>query len=415
MSKMLLITSRLPYPNIDGRKNILSQYIHEFKEMDPEGKIINISYVDDPSYLKKKPKIIDFHESIEYPNLIEKLINILLYTIILRKWPLQVSLYYSRKAKTKISKLIDHYEPDYVFFDMIRVAEYFIKGSHTNIMNYDDLLSTRYERQRKWVEYTPSLGNVQNIIPKKIKNMIDNRLFKQFILKIESQLTRKYELNISKRFEHLVFTSPKEAEFFKGVTKHPSCYGIPMKFEVHNRPNKRQYNKNKIVFTGKMNVPHNTSAVLFFCEKIWPKLIKQNPDLVFYVVGSCPTERILDLSKEYKNIVVTGEVDNINEVICDAALLVAPLLFGTGVKTKIIEAMSVGVPVVTNEIGMEGINARTKVDYYHYQNEEELIQAILNLINDERENERLSNNSMLFVLKNFSDASIKEKWVQILA
>jgi len=413
MTKIMLITSRLPYPNLDGRKNILSQYMEDFKEVIPDLQIINLSYVDNAKYFNEKPNIIDHLEKIDFPGIVEKIFNIILYTLILRKWPLQVSLFFSRKTKSKIRNKIKEYRPDYIFFDMIRVAEYLIDGHYQTIMSYDDLLSARYSRQSNWVEYT-SIGNVHHLLPKMFRNIVNNKKIKKIILMFESKLTKKYEISISRKFKHLVFTSPKEATEFKRVTKHPSCIGIPMKFNVSKRNDARIYDKNKIVFTGKMDVAHNTSAVLFFCEKIWPRITEEMPQMKFYIVGSNPSKDILNLTKEYNNIIVTGEVMSIKDFISDAALLVAPLLFGTGIKTKIIEAMSLGVPVVTNEIGIEGIAAYTQRDYYNYKDEDELIHNIMLLVNDDQENNRISENSMSFVMENFSKGDIQRKWRQIL-
>ena len=102
MKKIMFITNRLPFPNTDGRKNMLLQYIRQMKEIYPGSELVNLSFVDDAKYLKDRPDEIDRLVCLELPGLAEKLFNIMLYSLLLRKWPLQVSLYYSRKTHRKV-------------------------------------------------------------------------------------------------------------------------------------------------------------------------------------------------------------------------------------------------------------------------------------------------------------------------
>ena len=62
---------------------------------------------------------------------------------------------------------------------------------------------------------------------------------------------------------------------------------------------------------------------------------------------------------------------------------VAPLNLGAGIKVKVIEAMYTGITVLTNKIGIEGINAEAGVDYYHCENAEEYAETIRKIYNDE--------------------------------
>ncbi len=165
--------------------------------------------------------------------------------------------------------------------------------------------------------------------------------------------------------------------------------------------NPRTYDRNKIVFVGKMDIPHNTSAVVYFCEKIWPRMKQQAPKAKFYIVGKNPTAEVLQLQKDYPDIIVTGEVDNVKRIVSDAALMIAPLLFGTGIKTKIVEAMSWGVPVVTNPIGSEGINAINHEDLFVCETDDEMVQNVLLLLNNEEINEKVSRNSIRYVTQSF--------------
>ena len=126
MKKIMFITNRFPFPNTDGRKNMLLQYIRQMKEIYPDSELVNLSFVDDVKYLKDRPDEIDRLECLELPGLAEKLFNVLVYSLLLRKWPLQVSVYYSRKTHRKVKAIIKAEQPEFLLYDMVRVAEYFV-------------------------------------------------------------------------------------------------------------------------------------------------------------------------------------------------------------------------------------------------------------------------------------------------
>jgi glycosyltransferase involved in cell wall biosynthesis len=418
MKKIVFLTNRLPFPGTDGRKNLLLQYIQQIKEIHPVSEIINISFVDDPKYLSQKPDLIDRVISLDPPKLPEKLYNITMNSMVRRKWPLQVALYYSRKNHQKIAEIIQREKPDYVFYDMVRVAEYLDAYPGQNILSYDDLLSLRYQRQLQWFKYIPSVfGGFADKMPPAFRGAVELKFIQKALIKMEMGLLDKYEKTVAGRFDHLIFTSPKEAEEFRDEVRHVSCHGVPMKIDPVGPELRqfREYDPNKIVFVGKMDIPHNCAAMFYFCEQLWSKIKAQQPEARLYIVGKNPTKEVQQLAQKYKDVYVTGEVNDVKQTVMDSALMIAPLLFGTGIKTKIVEAMSWGIPVVTNAIGSEGINAAHKKDIFISENEQEMIQHIIQLMNNPELNEQMSLDSIKYVSQHFSSKVTKQTLELIMA
>jgi len=397
---------------------MLLQYIRQAKEICPDSTIINLSFVDDAKYLQQRPPEIDRLECLEMPGWTEKLFNIFVYSLLLRRWPIQVSVYYSRKTHRKIKNIIRAEQPDLVLYDMVRVAEYVTDGRSRNVLSYDDLLSLRYRRQLDWFEYVPSVfGGFADKLPNRLKRLADLKMVQKRLIALESKLLDGYERRVAGRFHHLVFTSPAEAERFREITRHASCHGIPMKFDPDRRDDAepRRYDRNKLVFVGKMDIPHNISAVVYFCERIWPRIKQQAPEATFYIVGKNPTAEVRKLPETYPGVVVTGEVDDVKRIVSDSAVMTAPLLFGTGIKTKIIEAMSWGVPVVTSPVGSEGIGANHQEDWFVCQTDDEMVQNVLLLLNNREINEKVSRNSIRYVHRHFSSSVARQRMELILS
>ncbi|WP_027092725.1 glycosyltransferase [Cohnella thermotolerans] len=417
MNKIVFITNRLPFPATDGRKNMLLQYIRHMKEIYPGSEIVNLSFVDEPNDLKHQPKEIDRLVRLKLPGFAEKLYNVLVHSLIRRRWPLQVSVYYRRKTHRQIRNFIREEKPDFVLYDMVRVAEYWTEGKGRNVLSYDDLLSLRYRRQLDWFQYIPSiLGGFANKLPDSLKRFAELKFVQKKLIAFESEMLARYEKKVAPLFDHLIFTSPAEALDFRKATHHKSCHGIPMKVEpaVQTRGSRR-YDSNKLVFVGKMDIPHNSSAAVYFCERIWMRIKRQMPSAVFYIVGKSPTEEVRRLQDEYPGVVVTGAVDDVKRVVSDAALMIAPLLFGTGIKTKILEAMSWGVPVVTNRIGSEGLDASHGEELFICDSEDEMVQCVLRLMGDREMNDTVSSKSIQYVARRFSGAATRKNMELILS
>ncbi len=418
MRKIVFITNRVPFPDTDGRKKMLMQYIRQIKEIDPAAEIINMTFVDDERNLNARPAEIDRLVRLELPGLWEKLFNIAVYSLLLRKWPLQVAAYYRRKTRRIIRDFLQAEKPDVVFFDMVRVAEYGIDGPGRKVLSYDDLLSLRYRRQLPWVRYIPSVfGGFADKLPRGMRRLADLKFIQKWLMAFESRLLDRYEKQVAPHFHHLVFTSPAEATYFGRLTRHRSCHGIPMNFDPEDRDEgaPRRYDANKLVFVGKMDIPHNSSAVVYFCERLWPAIKRQAPEASLYIVGKNPPPEVLRLRDRYPGIVVTGEVADVRRFVEDAALMIAPLLFGTGIKTKILEAMSWGVPVVTSPVGSEGIDAKHGEEWFVCKTDKAFVRAVLMLLNDRTVNERMSRNAIRYVQRRFSSAVTRQQMERILS
>ena len=95
--------------------------------------------------------------------------------------------------------------------------------------------------------------------------------------------------------------------------------------------------------------------MLWFCEEIFPKVLKEKHNLKLHIVGSNPTKEIIDLESD--NIIVRGFMEDIDlsNLYSEVRVTIAPLRYGAGIKGKIIESMYNGVPVVTTSCGAEGI------------------------------------------------------------
>ena len=108
----------------------------------------------------------------------------------------------------------------------------------------------------------------------------------------------------------------------------------------------------------------------------------------YIIIGNKPSEKIKKYSSD--KVIVTGFVEDIRPYFAQAKCLAAPIQAGAGIKVKILEAMAMGVPVLTNSMGIEGIDARDGYEYLHCETPREYERAIRKIINGELNSENMA-------------------------
>lgn len=107
-------------------------------------------------------------------------------------------------------------------------------------------------------------------------------------------------------------------------------------------------------------------------------------------------------------------MEDVREYLCKCKVFVCPLTFGSGIKTKNLEAMSLGIPVVTTTIGAENINAENGEDWFVTDDYSKMADIIVNLINDDELRKKIGKNGSEYINKNFTWDVAEEELKKIL-
>jgi glycosyltransferase involved in cell wall biosynthesis len=110
-----------------------------------------------------------------------------------------------------------------------------------------------------------------------------------------------------------------------------------------------------LLFVAGFAHPPNVDAARWLVEAIMPKVWAVRPDARLSLVGSNPTAEVLALAGE--RVEVTGFVDDaeLQRRYAHARVAVVPLRYGAGVKSKVVEALQQGLPLVTTSVGAQGL------------------------------------------------------------
>ena len=154
-----------------------------------------------------------------------------------------------------------------------------------------------------------------------------------------------------------------------------------------------------ILFYGAMARPDNYLSAIWFIKNVFPRISDRG--FRFVVLGNKPHESLMKYHNG-KNIDVVGFVDDVAPYFENSLCLVAPLVIGAGIKIKILESMSCGLPVLTNEIGIEGIFANDCEEYFYCQTPDDYVRRILELDANPTIGEKMGKKSKDFIEKKFN-------------
>ncbi len=157
-----------------------------------------------------------------------------------------------------------------------------------------------------------------------------------------------------------------------------------------------------LIFVGGFGHPPNEDAVRWFAAHVLPRVRERDPSIVFHVVGDIdePTRR--SLAREGMHL--HGRIDDLGPLLGEARVSVAPLRFGAGVKGKVNQAMSHGIPVVLTTLAAEGMHLRNGVDALVEDDADAMAAAIDRVYHDEALWTTLSDAGLENVRRHFSAA-----------
>ena len=367
---LLVLLPRVPYPLEKGDK---LRAFYQIKELSKYHDIYLVALQDGTLHPEALEKIEPYCKEIQIIriSLFSKLSGII--RAFFKGLPAQIGYFYSTKAKREIDRLIHKIYPDHIYCFMIRMAEYVKKHKdcHTTL-DYQDVLSMGMKRRYEKASF-----------------------FKKPIFLYEYQALRRYEKNIFSCFTNKTIITSIDRE----LIPHPQrqyIHVIPNGIDFEKFNYIKTEKKYDLIFTGNMSYSPNVDAALFLAKSIFPKLLRQHPDLKLCICGVAPVPAIRALDSD--NIRVTGWVDDISVFYAASKIFIAPMRIGTGLQNKVLEAMAMKLPSITSALAGQPIEGAThNNELLICNNLDEYVAAVSNLLTDKKFYKTISENGYQFV------------------
>ncbi|WP_171038301.1 glycosyltransferase [Pseudoalteromonas sp. S4492] len=356
-SKILLLLTRSPLPASGGREMMLMQAIHMISDM---GAKIDIAFFTKDGSVSSQKLKLELEEGGIFADKIVPLSYAGMFTAALRgvvsNKPMQNALFYTKSNVNILTQLELENNYDIVYFDMLRTAQYASLFPHSRtVLDLDDLLSVRYRRVlSQGIKEFNALGTFsrffESTFTKKLLNFTIN-----IALSIEAKRLHKAERLALEKFNAVGLVSPLEAKELSYDTKK-EVIPLPPILEIKNVTSSSVKNDIVFAFVGNLATNQNYQSLMVIINDYLPVLFSEYPTSTFIVIGNTRGVDLNIVPKEYcERVTFKGFVDNLQSEYETIDFALCPIKFGTGIKLKIIEAIANNTPVLTNDIGAEGI------------------------------------------------------------
>ena len=371
--KILVILSRIPYPLEKGDK---LRAFYQLRELAQNHDLVVCALSDSPPEEKAYDILGAFCKELHFFRLGKTGIARRLVTAFFARKPFQVAYFHSKSIHRSISQIIREHQPDHIYCQLIRTAEY-ARHSHTHkTLDYQDAFSVNLQRRL--------LSAAWHLRP---------------LLQMEQKRVRRYESEIFECFDNKTIISYPDREGIdhpgrNQITVVPN--GVDFAFF---RPMERQKDYD-IVFTGNMAYPPNVDGAEFLAREIMPHVWEELPGAKLVLAGATPSRKVRALAGPL--VRVTGWVDDIRDYYARSKVFVAPMQIGSGLQNKVLEAMAMQVPCITSPLANKALMAEDGRDILIGTKAGEYAQLILSLLKNEARRTELGKQGHSFVYQHFN-------------
>lgn len=272
-----------------------------------------------------------------------------------------VKRYVSDDFAQKLREILEHER-----FDVVHVESIFLTPYVPLIRKYSD------------AKVILRAHNVEHVIWKRVAQSTPHGL-KRWYLKHLSLTLRAYETEHINDYDAVVCITRNDAEYFKANGCRRPITNIPFGIEPEEIVDV-EAEPNSLFHIGAMDWMPNQESIAWLIDEVWPVVHREVPQAHLYLAGRKMPARWMNA--DIDGVTVVGEVPDAMRFVAGKQINVVPLLSGSGIRVKIIEAMSVGKAVVTTTVGAQGIDYTDGENLLVADTPEEFASCIGRLLDD---------------------------------
>lgn len=291
--------------------------------------------------------------------------------------PFQVAYFFQNNAKHQVQESIEQWKPDLIYCQLLRTAKYVedVAGI-PKVMDFQDAFSKGIERRLQTDPW-----------------------YLKPVLRSELKRLSRFEQVVFDQFDRCTIISRQDRDQMP-IEQRDEITIVRNGVELNDFSSQDQEKTVDVLFAGNMGYPPNVDGAVFLAKEVMPLVREQMPNAKLMLAGARPDQKVQELASELNE--VTGWVDDISECYAKAKVFAAPMMIGTGLQNKLLEAMAMEIPCVTSKLANNALNAAPNKDVLIGYNAKEYAHHIINLLKDKDLADSLAKNGHALIKQNFS-------------
>jgi glycosyltransferase involved in cell wall biosynthesis len=236
----------------------------------------------------------------------------------------------------------------------------------------------------------------------------ERNLLKKIYTKILVRRLRKFEKKLINSYDSVLPITQRDLNALNQYGNTKESIVVPTGVDISNYIQEKKYIYPSLFFIGALDWIPNQEGLLWFLENCWSKINEEDKNLTLKIAGRNAPDDFINRIKKF-NIEYIGEVENAIAFMNENAIMIAPLLSGSGMRIKIVEGMALGKVIITTNIGAEGIDVEHNKNILLANSSEEVIQLILEVTKNKTLFDEISIHARSFISKHYDNFVIAEK------
>lgn len=356
--RVLVLSNRVPYPLRDGGALAMHAMLQGLTEQGFDVHLLAMNtsrhFVDtfDLPPLYKEIGFTAFEINTDIRPLP------LLKNWVFGKEPNHAERFYDKGYEEKLAKLIADFEPQFIQLESVFLATYI------------PLIRSLCK-----AKLIIRLHNIEYQIWERLAAGYNYSLRRYYIRNLAERM-RVFEQQAWQRADLLMpITKEDETVVLKAGTKTLTLV-VPFGIKLEEAKTAIQAASiTQVYHLGAMDWMPNADGIKWFVEEVWPAIYKAHPQMQFTYAGRAMPPTFVRL--QGNGVTNAGEVQDANDFISDKKILIVPLLSGSGIRVKVLEAMAAGKLVISTTVGMQGIaEAKPGIHYLKADSPDEFLTAV---------------------------------------
>lgn len=231
-------------------------------------------------------------------------------------------------------------------------------------------------------------------------------------------LLARYEKRYCRKFSQLIATTKDDRQQLLDLVPDAEIEIVSNGVDLDTFPYRPgDPGGQRLIFIGAMDSSHNIDAATYFAREVFPLVQQRYPQATLSLVGARPVAEVKALDG-LPGVTVTGRVPSITDYLHQSTLCVVPLRVGLGIKTKTLESMASGIPIVASDRGLEGLTvdeAGIPLRALRANTPQAFVDAIGRLFERPELRTELSRNARAMIEADYTWERAGEKYERVLA
>lgn len=220
------------------------------------------------------------------------------------------------------------------------------------------------------------------------------------------QAARKIERRFLPCFDRVLAVSEEERQLLGRDCSAERIFVVPNAVKLALGAN-AEGNHHTLYFAGRLDYAPNRQAMLWFCKRVWPLIQSRVPTARCQILGVCPERLGIELRRS-PNMMVAGQVEEIEPFVAQSSLAIVPVVSGGGTRFKVLDAWAAGKAVVSTTKGAEGLAARHGENIWLADEPQEFADSVVRLLMDPELRAVLGGNGRKTVEERYSLERLQE-------